>query len=838
MAPTSIKAFRPFNLQHGEGHNLHVRLQEVIYYGESRFRAAAARIIKADDRHQGWMQACLQQEVVCVIFVIVKLFISIDLFPKFFVMSYAGMATATGQYLHIPIILRSLVTSLSLILTGNLPVPFDAAFIALLEVGTGDEEFGRVVKAYEYTWWDKSREPEDSKLLNANNLDECLNFHDEQLLKSNEPRKTVPRQNIEVTLPFQTPDIGADGGAEAGAEGGAEFQPIIVKVRGHDPEVEECEHCASNHCLIMHALCVTLFDEIKATQQFVSAMADSSRAEVSLASRRCAGFYRLHERAQEKELLSESISVKATGRGTEVQKTSRRVAEIAAADLKRYKAMPSSGRWTWGETLTKDDVLALRHIRKQEVRTGYGTGLPQGTLSREFSATNIAPTGSAKVSSVPQSVKEVPRPTSLLFPSDVGSYELNSTRGADVAPGSECTEPPMELDEVDAGIGAEEGDAASVAARMWLDDAVTQQVEGGAQAGVSVQAQEDVDNEEDAASLAAALWTEMPSAAPWGAEDAPPLSLAEEREHDSDQADAASLAAAAWFEAERTQSGAGGAEPSALTSEDEDKEDDEQDAASLAAKAWSEGEGIQSVARGAAPTAPTSGEDDEGDHEADAASLAAKAWSLAGGIHSAAGGAASSVPTSPEEEAGDDEEDMHDAASLAANAWFEAEGPQSVARGAESSAPTSEEDEEDQDDPASLAANMWSFAHELESGGAGADDFQGEGVDPASLAAELWFSAPIAASHAEEEEEDDDDAASVAAALWSQDEPRRDAQYLAEPHTLGAGTSHASHSNTDANTSVLPQIYTPADFPTEWFEDDADAEHEVDVGMEDLHLVD
>jgi hypothetical protein len=206
-----------------------------------------------------------------------------------------------------------------------------------------------------------------------------------------------------------------------------------------------------------------------------------------------------------------------------------------------------------------------------------------------------------------------------------------------------------------------------------------------------------------------------------------------------------------------------------------------------------------------------------------------------------AGGAESLVPTSREEDEDEDEDDddVHDAASLAANAWLEAEGPQSVARGAETLAPTSEEEEEDQDDPASQAANMWSFAQELESGGAAADDDRGEGVDPASLAAELWFSAPRAASHAEEvDDEDDDDAASVAAALWFQDEPRRGAQYQQEPHTTGAGISHASHSNTDANASVLPQIYTPADFPTEWFEDDADAEHEVDVGMEDLHLVD
>ena len=99
-------------------------------------------------------------------------------------MAYAGMATAMGQYLEIPIILRFLVTLLSFITQANLPVPFNSGFIALLEVGTSDEEFGRVVKKYAYNWWDKSREPEDLQLLHPEILDECLNVHEEQLLKS------------------------------------------------------------------------------------------------------------------------------------------------------------------------------------------------------------------------------------------------------------------------------------------------------------------------------------------------------------------------------------------------------------------------------------------------------------------------------------------------------------------------------------------------------------------------------------------------------------------------------------------------------------------------------
>jgi hypothetical protein len=71
MAPTSINAFRPFNLQHNKGEDFYLLLQAVIYYGESRVRAAVAQIVKADVRHHGWMQGCLQEEVVGFLFLMI-----------------------------------------------------------------------------------------------------------------------------------------------------------------------------------------------------------------------------------------------------------------------------------------------------------------------------------------------------------------------------------------------------------------------------------------------------------------------------------------------------------------------------------------------------------------------------------------------------------------------------------------------------------------------------------------------------------------------------------------------------------------------------------------------
>jgi hypothetical protein len=62
---SSIHTFDPFNLQQGSNKEWHVKVQRIIYYGESRFRQAAATMIQtADNRRQRWMQQLLQQELV------------------------------------------------------------------------------------------------------------------------------------------------------------------------------------------------------------------------------------------------------------------------------------------------------------------------------------------------------------------------------------------------------------------------------------------------------------------------------------------------------------------------------------------------------------------------------------------------------------------------------------------------------------------------------------------------------------------------------------------------------------------------------------------------------
>lgn len=67
MPSRTLSLFSLFSLQQGSKTKDHRWTQEVVWYGESRFREALLHIIKAEDRHQQWMQHYLQEETVSMI---------------------------------------------------------------------------------------------------------------------------------------------------------------------------------------------------------------------------------------------------------------------------------------------------------------------------------------------------------------------------------------------------------------------------------------------------------------------------------------------------------------------------------------------------------------------------------------------------------------------------------------------------------------------------------------------------------------------------------------------------------------------------------------------------
>ena len=64
MSNPPIQVFKPFGV-HPKGSFWQSTVQEVLYYADSRFRAATAEIIKGDIRQRCWKQQALREEMVC-----------------------------------------------------------------------------------------------------------------------------------------------------------------------------------------------------------------------------------------------------------------------------------------------------------------------------------------------------------------------------------------------------------------------------------------------------------------------------------------------------------------------------------------------------------------------------------------------------------------------------------------------------------------------------------------------------------------------------------------------------------------------------------------------------
>ena len=110
-------------------------------------------------------------------------FIRLLTISKLFILSLVGIATALGQPLDIPIILRTLAGTIALVVENSLPFAFDSDFLATLDTPAHDN--CEVVDNYALRWW-SGRKPRDLNtvdILNANTLEGCLGHY--KALRSN-----------------------------------------------------------------------------------------------------------------------------------------------------------------------------------------------------------------------------------------------------------------------------------------------------------------------------------------------------------------------------------------------------------------------------------------------------------------------------------------------------------------------------------------------------------------------------------------------------------------------------------------------------------------------------
>ena len=143
---------------------------------------------------------------------------------------------------------------------------------------------------------------------------------------------------------------------------------LLISAVGTEPMALIIGTNICTQCTIYKSLAADLLNEMRSIKKFASGMAGTTLNETELIPCWALGFYSLHEKVFTKELVSESqpVIVKHRLSGTKKDEMSWQVHKGANKELKCIWAMPTaSHKWTWGESLTQDEVRSLCHMSKK-----------------------------------------------------------------------------------------------------------------------------------------------------------------------------------------------------------------------------------------------------------------------------------------------------------------------------------------------------------------------------------------------------------------------------------------------------------------------------------------
>jgi len=207
-----------------------------------------------------------------------------------------------------------------------LPLSFEPDLLATLDIGIDDDSKCRRVPTYHCAWWLawKPRNLDSVDVMDRLRIDKCLEAHRHLLL---------PSQRGEVIT-----------------SGSTSTRPAVpVPVAPHLAALRAgCDQCERYRDLLSGIL-----RELVEVRQFASAMTTASENQWCLDMRRASTFNLLYEAAVIKEC---GPSTKPP-RGNKGERA-KAVGDKAREELQRLQALPpSSHKWTWGEQLTKADVL-------------------------------------------------------------------------------------------------------------------------------------------------------------------------------------------------------------------------------------------------------------------------------------------------------------------------------------------------------------------------------------------------------------------------------------------------------------------------------------------------
>lgn len=354
------------------------------------------------------------------------------------------MAAATGLVVDIPVIIRSLSRDFyRSALRNNYSIPLDHDFLLALDAGiiapAGRTAAGVYsVKDFHCSWWtdddlDLSIPYFAQKILDVNNIDECLTFHRHQ-----------------ITI-LAAADITTDPPIPA--------NPHYVWKANASNAITDSDTC--NRCRLYRAVAMGTLEDHRDIRNQIQAMEDYFSTQKEQSIRRSAGFYQLYEYLVIKEQDPTAAAAAALSDVTHVpvrapiieeeslpaMKTSKKgkkgkqiaarraagenVRKLAISEVARLQNTPSL-KWTWGVSMDESDLPFLNRyggLGRRDPHSGYDRSLTQGLDTRSYSTQShdVAAVEAGFFSDVSQNVR---RPVDDLDPTTIPSCLYMNIRNA------------------------------------------------------------------------------------------------------------------------------------------------------------------------------------------------------------------------------------------------------------------------------------------------------------------------------------------------------------------------------------------------------------------------
>jgi hypothetical protein len=303
-------------------------------------------------------------------------------------LSFIGLAAAIGHSCNIPFIIRTLSLNLYISSDGE-SVSLDRDLLRLLDAGADSDDRSSIVDSYYLQWWTSSIPPTDDSILTWMNIEAALNHHAQ--LSVQEPILPIEVNKQKYTWPRHI-----------------DIDPPNVPLK-------------CNRCHLYRGICFGVLYNLLDLRHQVHGLEVASHFRTDQSERRAAGFFQLYDSVLMKELGAGNYSGYTTNhfKRKSTKQTSKEIRLEAAAELARLENLPSL-KWTWGPSLSKEDVLSLaKPISSRPPHSGYNMSLPWGRFLKDSCGPD-SPPHSQIVSELADDYNDVPE----LHPDDIPSHFL------------------------------------------------------------------------------------------------------------------------------------------------------------------------------------------------------------------------------------------------------------------------------------------------------------------------------------------------------------------------------------------------------------------------------